>query len=380
MIIPRERISGNKVLTRVYCQMEDEVERDPTITSPAPSSTKLHAKKRREKITLDRIVSQTKKVLSPYTIDFGEFDWWAAYQIGQRSTTAFSLADTHGVPRVHIAGDACHTHSPKAGQGMNVSMMDGYNLSWKLAHVLSGLSPAPNDLLATYEHERLDIARQLIEFDTKFSSMFSGKIGAETGLTHEQFVEVFRTGGGFTSGCGIRYKEGVLVAEGEEGVGKEDATGSLVPGRRVMNVRMKRFADANPRDVHDDMPSTGRYRILLVLPVGFKMDPGAFRGVIKGLADTIPSAFPAGVVETVVVFPGERGTLEWTDFPSCVREVSEWLVFGDHYGEAYAMWGVDEGKGVVAVARPDGYVGVVSSIKEGEESVMGYLSRVLKTV
>jgi phenol 2-monooxygenase len=29
---------------------------------------------------------------------------------------------------VFIAGDACHTHSPKAGQGMNVSMGAAFNL------------------------------------------------------------------------------------------------------------------------------------------------------------------------------------------------------------------------------------------------------------
>jgi 2-polyprenyl-6-methoxyphenol hydroxylase-like FAD-dependent oxidoreductase len=41
-------------------------------------------------------------------------------------------------PRVFIAGDACHTHSPKAGQGMNVSMQDSFNLGWKLASVILG--------------------------------------------------------------------------------------------------------------------------------------------------------------------------------------------------------------------------------------------------
>lgn len=44
-------------------------------------------------------------------------------QIGQRVTDRFAKHD-----RVFIAGDACHTHSPKAGQGMNTSLMDTYNL------------------------------------------------------------------------------------------------------------------------------------------------------------------------------------------------------------------------------------------------------------
>jgi phenol 2-monooxygenase len=392
MIIPRERVSGNKVLTRVYCQMEDEVERDATVTnesaptkSPGVEDAKKQAKKRRENVSLKRIVSQTKKVLEPYKIEFGDVDWWAAYQIGQRATAKFSLADAHGILRVHIAGDACHTHSPKAGQGMNVSMMDGYNLSWKLAHALNGLTPTPNDLIATYELERLDIARQLIEFDTKFSSMFSGKIGDEvTGLTHEQFVDVFSTGSGFTSGCGIKYVQGLLVArELDKGTvlrtGAPTEAGLLVPGRRILNVKTKRFADANPRDIHDDMPSTGRYRIIVLLPAQFKANPAAFSEFISTFTDAIPSYFAQGAVETVTVFPGERGSLEWTDFPDCVKEASEWLVLGDHYGEVYKTWGVDENKGALAVVRPDGYVGAVTSL-EGQKEVVGFLESVLKIV
>ena len=52
------------------------------------------------------------------------------------------------LPRVFIAGDACHTHSAKAGQGMNVSMNDTWNLGWKLGAVLRGT--ARPELLHTY--------------------------------------------------------------------------------------------------------------------------------------------------------------------------------------------------------------------------------------
>lgn len=83
----------------------------------------------------------------------------------------------------------------------------------KLAYHVNGLVPTPSDgshasveLLNSYELERRKIAQELIEFDHKFSSIFSGQIGTEgeeKGLTHEQFLEVFSTGNGFTSGCGI---------------------------------------------------------------------------------------------------------------------------------------------------------------------------------
>ena len=44
--------------------------------------------------------------------------------------------------------------------------------------------------------------------------MFSGKIGAESdkeNLTHGQFFEVFSTGNGFTSRCGIEYPKSLGV-------------------------------------------------------------------------------------------------------------------------------------------------------------------------
>jgi phenol 2-monooxygenase len=168
--------------------------------------------------------------------------------------TKFSLKDSEGVDRVFIMGDACHTHSPKAGQGMNVSMMDGYNLGWKLAYELLGLAPK-NSLLPTYEFERKDIAEQLIAFDNAFASKFSQKIG-ENGLSHEEFFEVFHTGGGFTSGCGIEYKESKIVEKSMVAAINNSLNpdfGLLRAGRRIMNVPLRRFSDDAPCEFHDGM-------------------------------------------------------------------------------------------------------------------------------
>ena len=71
--------------------------------------------------------------------------WSSVYEVGHRLTDRFDdvLPEDLGTrtPRVFITGDACHTHSAKAGQGMNVSMQDGFNIGWKLGHVLEGRSP-----------------------------------------------------------------------------------------------------------------------------------------------------------------------------------------------------------------------------------------------
>lgn len=150
---------------------------------------------------------------------------------------------------------------------MNVSMMDSYNLAWKLAHSINGLTPdsaypgKPDSLLDTYHVERHTIAQELIEFDRAFSSMFSGKIGSGEdgveGLTHDQFLEVFSTGNGFTSGCGIEYPENLTVEKKlGQGIkspvtGTDYLSGILRPGRRLLDVRLKRHADGNRRHLQD---------------------------------------------------------------------------------------------------------------------------------
>lgn len=148
---------------------------------------------------------------------------------------------------------------------MNVSMMDSYNLAWKLAHNLHGLTPSKakgtaDPVLETYELERADTARQLIDFDTKFSHMFSGKIDPNNSslecLTHDEFLRVFNEGSGFTSGCGLQYHPGILVKTLEESgmstiPAGDPLYGSLTPGRRLLNVELIRYADGSTRQMHD---------------------------------------------------------------------------------------------------------------------------------
>src|SRR5881398_793307 len=114
-------------------------------------------------ITADDLIAKARRILNPHSLDVKEIPWWSVYEIGQRLTDKFDdvpdAETVQRVPCVFIAGDACHTHSPKAGQGMNVSMQDGFNLGWKLASVLRGLA-AP-ELLRTYSDERRAVAQEL---------------------------------------------------------------------------------------------------------------------------------------------------------------------------------------------------------------------------
>jgi 2-polyprenyl-6-methoxyphenol hydroxylase-like FAD-dependent oxidoreductase len=75
------------------------------------------------------------------------------------------VAQSFGHGRVLIAGDAAHECSPTGGIGMHTGLEEVVNLGWKLAAMLEGWGgPA---LLASYDSERLPIARRNVEFATR---------------------------------------------------------------------------------------------------------------------------------------------------------------------------------------------------------------------
>ncbi len=156
LIIPRE----GGYLVRFYIEL-DKLNPDQHLTT--------------SDITTDQLIAAASRIFHPYTLDVKDIAWWSVYEIGQRLCDKFDDVPQEAMksrfPRVFIAGDACHTHSAKAGQGMNVSMQDTFNLGWKLAAVMQGRS-LPT-LLHTYSAERQAIARQLIDFDREFARMFS---------------------------------------------------------------------------------------------------------------------------------------------------------------------------------------------------------------
>ncbi|CZT15142.1 related to phenol hydroxylase [Ramularia collo-cygni] len=377
MIIPRERIATGEYLTRLYVQVPGEVHPETDHTVAVKPEDKTASKKRRGAVTLDYILEQASAVFSPYKIAVREGtvpDWWAAYQIGQRMTSKFSSKTPDGVERIFIVGDACHTHSPKAGQGMNVSMMDSYNLAWKLAHSINGLTPlqpkgTADPVLETFDFERTDIARQLIDFDTKFSHMFSGKIatGDDSTLTHDQFLQVFSEGSGFTSGCGYEYQSSRIVqpsSDESNSAFKAEGNaqdGCLTPGRRILNVELKRYADGSTRQLHDEMPSTGRYRLMVMASDDLLDSNGASQATLRN-CETLLHKFPADTIDLIVLHPLEK-RFEWSDLPISLKKTAEMRIYGlSKKEDAFEILGVPKRRGSLVVIRPDGYVGMLARL------------------
>ena len=332
-------------------------------------------------------------LLKPYVLEITEVDWVSMYLIAQRISSSFAKEDD----RVFILGDACHTHSPKAAQGMNVSMNDAYNLTWKLALVLRGL--ASRSLLQTYQIERQHIAKQLIEFDEKFSHLFA----AQENLEDPGFHDVYVQNKGFTSGCGHQYPVSLLTNERTDVPIIHEAAEPLTPGKRLLPVSLIRHVDGVSVSLMDDMPSNGHFRIIAFagssLQNGF---PAKLSSYLSGKDSPLtlyshpskpstasahssitkandinynPAKDPATVIDLFLIHTSPHLETAIEELPP---PFPEWqaTIYEDADHRAHSELGIDVTMGAMAVVRPDGYIGLVTRL-DGVERVRDYFGSVL---
>ena len=204
-------------------------------------------------VSLEDLCSAAKQIFQPYTLDIADTFWWSAYSIGQRLADHFSKDN-----RVFLTGDACHTHSPKAGQGMNVSLQDGYNIGWKLAAVLKGQSSP--ELLRTYNIEREKVAADLIDFDRSFSKLFSMKVDNMDDTTQKYFSEQFIKSRQYTAGLTARYDDSIITSARHS---KQEVAENLKIGMRFPSSLVVRFCDAKEMQFLKALAADGRWRIVV---------------------------------------------------------------------------------------------------------------------
>lgn len=388
MVIPREH-----GLVRLYTQLKD-VARDSSQKQASEfglnvTDAKIATAGRvdRSKITPDLILNTARKIMHPYKMEFLDIEWYTGYQIGQRVSDSFSAHNN----RVFITGDACHTHSPKAGQGMNVSMMDTYNLAWKIAYVCKGL--AKPDILSTYQVERKQVAHDLIDFDKKLSSLFSLKpmalSGAGEGVDMDEFHSAFKLGLYFALGVNVDYNSLLSLKSDPKGSSLENdltSFASNIPvGKRLSSTTIVAQLDASVHQVANYLPSDGRWRVV-VFPGDIKVE--AHRDALKEAAEyfesktgfirkfTPQSCNWNAVFDILTIHRNERESVELTDFPIFARPIDShgrldyYKLFSGvgetyHQGkyDAFKHYGIQD-KGCAVLVRPDGYVSAVTEISQ----------------
>ncbi|WP_300514751.1 FAD-dependent monooxygenase [Aliiroseovarius sp.] len=347
LILPRE----GGYLFRMYVEL-DKLSPDERVAERA--------------FTQEDMIAAANRIMAPYVIDVKEVVWWSIYEIGHRMTDRFDDVPEgkDRDPRVFTAGDACHTHSPKAGQGMNVSMQDTFNLGWKLAHVLTGRAEAR--LLRSYSAERWAEAKRLVDTDQEWARIMSAPPSEQDG-DEPLFMRQFKENLEFTGGLAVHYARSALIGPPTH---QDLATGQRI-GRRFHSAPVVRLADAREMQLGHAARADGRWRLYAF--VG--QDAGAFSRLAKWLEQDPTSPVVKhtradedidAVIDFRAVFQQTFDQLAYEDMPALLKPCTGRLGLQDHekvfcvdhkgQGDIFDMRGIDRARGCMIVVRPDQYV------------------------
>ncbi|KAL2263531.1 hypothetical protein VTK26DRAFT_6350 [Humicola hyalothermophila] len=382
MVIPRENS-----MVRLYIQIASSTDPD------------FHPRKT---ATVEEVQASAKRILQPYSIEWETVEWYSVYPIGQGISDKYTLDH-----RVFLGGDACHTHSPKAGQGMNTAFLDALNLAWKIHTVEAGF--VDRKILETYEPERKEVAEALLAFDNKYAKLFSQRppaanevaaasTQASAGQEENLFIKTFKESCEFTSGYGVFYKANALnwsPSHPAQSHVVHPKTTKLVPGRLLIIADVTRVVDANVVHLEQEIPLNGSFRLFI-----FAGKPAVTAQALRDLAanmakkNSFYGAYTREDAATVshherhnphsrffsvcTIFAARRPDIDIVrDLPPLLARYRDNVYADDRWdrrvpdaaASAHAKMGLDQVKGGVVVVRPDGYVGIVVALEEGSATV-----------
>lgn len=363
IIIPRE----GGYLTRLYVEL-DKLRPDERVAS--------------RNITVEQLISAAQRTFRPYSFDVKEVAWWSVYEIGQRLTDKFDDVPDEDVatrlPHVFICGDACHTHSPKAGQGMNVSMGDAFNLGWKLVSVLQGRCPP--ELLHSYSAERQAVAKDLIDFDREWSRIMSERPESGDGANGEapKFQRYFIQHGRYTAGMSVTYQPSQLTGADRW---QTLATGFGI-GSRFHSAPVIRLADAKPLELGHVVQADTRWHLFVFCP---DEDPAGDEAAIARLGRFLSQAPDSPVrrhtrngddvdsfLDVRAIFQPAMRSLSLERLPAFLKPRKGRLGLIDYEKmfcadprpgrDIFDLRGINREKGCIVIVRPDQYVSHVLPI------------------
>ena len=325
------------------------------------------------KTPVEAVIERANAIVHPYTLDVRDVAWSSVYEVAHRLTDRFDDEATSpdGKARVFLMGDACHTHSAKAGQGMNVSMQDGWNLAWKLGYVLTGM--AGDELLGTYSDERQVTAQNLIDFDLEWSTLMAKK--PEEFESPDEVADFYVRTAEFPAGFMTEYEPSIVTSAE---VQQQLATGFTL-GKRFKSVNTVRVADAVPVHIGHHHRADGRFRIYAFADTGRTALNAWAEWMLSDAASPIARFTPTGVdIDTVfdvkAVYQQPHHDVAIETVPKVFLPASGPYGLPD-YEKIYAAIEGDDifdqrgvsRDGAIVVVRPDHYVSHILPLSAREE-------------
>lgn len=326
-------------------------------------------------LTEKDIIAKMQLIFSPYTVSVKEVAWWSIYEVGQRVADRFDDRPLNNaenlIPRGFVAGDACHTHSPKGGWGLNTSLPDTFNLGWKLAAVLQGKSHPK--LLQTYSPERRKVAQQLIEADKQLSKLVAtsptAKQSEQQIKTDITDIEKFMARqNGFVAGTAIEYFPS-YICTGQE---NQTLASGFNIGQRFHSAEAIRVSDGRCQHLGHLNKADGRWRLFIF---GSDQNPTDSTSdsaqLIHFLANSESSPVikytPEGtdidsVIDVYGVFQQQDLAIEeipgflWPAKGKYGLNDYEKVFHADQDNDIYALRGIDRSRGCMVIVRPDQHI------------------------
>ncbi|KAF2214061.1 hypothetical protein CERZMDRAFT_111010 [Cercospora zeae-maydis SCOH1-5] len=332
IVIPRE----NNMI-RLYIQFPDDY-----------NAENSHSRTDGEVVCRD-IMDTARKIFAPYTMDYKYCDWWTLYRVGQRVATTNSHMN-----RIFIGGDAVHTHSPKAGQGMNVSQQDTYNLAWKLAGVLRNqLHPS---ILETYQSERLPVAHQLMALDKEMAKLLTtrGPFDPDAAkLVHGMVTK--------QNGTYLLYSSSRLIASAS--TCNPAAANNIPLGIRLSNAQVFSQANDVKTNIQALLKSDGSWRLLVFagdLSSSAQLTYiNTYGPQILSLCQRYPPASTRlrSWLSVLLFHSGKTRDVEFNDFHEA------YFPLHPVHDTAHEKYGIVT-KGALVLVRPDQYVAWVGGLED----------------
>ncbi|KAH6666642.1 FAD binding domain-containing protein [Halenospora varia] len=296
-------------------------------------------------------VAEAIESVKPFKVEFEKVDWFTVYAVGQRVAKQFFTKDC-----VFLAGDACHTHSSGAAQGMNTGIHDAVNLGWKLSLVVRGL--APTSLLSTYESERLPNVQKLINYDKDISRLMTmqlplGWTGDPNADPNEILGVVMAEAAAFTSGLNISFDSNFLNIPGS----LSSISTSASAGRRVPDVLLQKPGTFEGTRLHRETENMAKFHVAVFV--------GEVETTRSSLSDFSTAMENSKIlsrddlpISWLTIIAGRSASpFETLGRPPLGR------VFFDEKQLAHSRYGVDAKEGAVFVLRPDGWIGAALALK-----------------
>ncbi|CAO3691276.1 unnamed protein product [Umbelopsis ramanniana] len=225
--------------------------------SPEMAKDVVNYRDIRNYLSIDQFIEKISTAFSDsgYNFEIGEVKWFSIFKIQEKISADWFAADG----RVILVGDACHTHSPGGGLGMQAGIMDSYNLAWKLKLMESGL--ADKSILNTYTQERREVAEQFIETSAKIIRVMSNMTPANTspGLnsSYEKELALLYKRNGANITVGPSYNANELCWDGSGAIERNYAfwksATTVRPGQRGPDVFDVRQYDLKNQTISDPL-------------------------------------------------------------------------------------------------------------------------------